>query len=105
FAVHSCVSDVQKAHLAIQPTVRAPMSRSPSPAVAVDEFVIAAEVAVPTPAMPKRKSKVTSPKALGVFAASALVAFLAGEALLLSRSDPGQLSLAKSVGQRERVVR
>src|SRR5437867_6753674 len=55
--------------------------------------------------MPKRKSKVPSPKALGVFAASALVVFLAGEALLLSRSEPGQLSLAKSVGQRERVVR
>jgi len=42
FAVHSCVSDVQKAHLAIQPIVRALMSRNPSPALAVDEFVIAA---------------------------------------------------------------
>ena len=57
--------------------------------------------------MPKRKSKVPSPKALGVLAVSALVVFLAGEALLLSRSEPGQLSLARHLGlvQPERVVR
>ena len=48
--------------------------------------------------MPKRKSRTPSPAALGLLAVSALALFLVGEALLLSGSESGQLTLAWRFG-------